>query len=259
MGREGARKYFLLAGALGSVALIAVLTLVLKKDSLPAELLLDYVSAKQIFPFPFTIQAVLWVVFGVGVGDLVHRQLYAAREARALALALLPEDDRTMLVAQDMPGIIRKLDAAAGDGPFLLTDMVRQSIHYFQANRSADQAHSLLGTLVDLELHRIDLRYTLVRYFGWLIPTLGFIGTVVGIAGALMALRGGGAAQAKMGSVVSSLATAFNTTILALVLSAILVVFLQFTQKREEETVNASSTYCVRNLVNRLYVPPTGA
>ena len=33
--------------------------------------------------------------------------------------------------------------------------------------------------------HEVDTRYSTLRYLVWVIPTIGFIGTVVGIAAAL--------------------------------------------------------------------------
>ena len=48
-----------------------------------------------------------------------------------------------------------------------------------------DQMVSVMNSSLELIAHRLDLRYSMLRYLVWLLPTLGFIGTVVGIAGAL--------------------------------------------------------------------------
>ena len=44
---------------------------------------------------------------------------------------------------------------------------------------------SVLNSSLELYLHEIDLRYSIMRYLTWLIPSLGFIGTVMGIMFAL--------------------------------------------------------------------------
>jgi biopolymer transport protein ExbB/TolQ len=112
--------------------------------------------------------------------------------------------------------------------------------------------------MVELELHKTDLQYTNLRYLSWVLPTIGFFGTVIGIANALefmMPVLEAENAAAAMQPVVMSLSSAFNTTIVALFLNAILVFLVQRTQQQEEDAINKSSEYCLRNLINRLYVP----
>ena len=138
-----------------------------------------------------------------------------------------------------------------------------------------------MSSQVELELHRTDLNYTLLRYIAWLLPTLGFIGTVVGISAALSAIdvneppprtettlaspatsgTGGdspeqrGRRTASTQKVTSRLGLAFNTTILALLQSVIVVLLSQFLHKREESIINQQSEYCLNNLIVRLYNP----
>ncbi len=82
----------------------------------------------------------------------------------------------------------------------------------------------LLTSSLELFLHEIDLRYSLVRYIIWVIPALGFIGTVIGIS---LALAYAGAVDLQdpnlLAELTKQLAVAFDTTLLALVLSAVLV------------------------------------
>ena len=64
----------------------------------------------------------------------------------------------------------------------------------------------------------------MVRYVVWAIPTLGFIGTVLGIS---LALAFAGAVDLQdpnlLAELTKRLAVAFDTTLLALVMSAVLV------------------------------------
>ena len=103
--------------------------------------------------------------------------------------------------------------------------------------------------------HEVDGRYSLLRYLVWVIPTIGFIGTVVGIA---TALGEAGDTQdfqdpALLGELTRNLGVAFYTTMLALVQSAILVLAQSVTQAREEGALNRAGQYCLDNLINRLY------
>ena len=125
----------------------------------------------------------------------------------------------------------------------------------FQTNRSVEQANAILNSSLELFLHEIDLRYSMVRYSVWVIPTLGFIGTVIGIS---LALAFAGAADLQdpllLAELTKRLAVAFNTTLLALVMSAILVLIQHVVQAFEERALNDAGQYCLDNLINRLYV-----
>ena len=251
------RAVVLSISALVAVIVITMLSLLLPTGGKLAVLLLD-LRADTPLPYPLTIQNLMTVLFALGIGDAIHRRGQANVESDALTLKLLPEDESSVLVAGDLGPIRAKARAAAGARPTYLAALVEQCILQFQSGQSVDDTHQVLGSMTDLEMHRVDLRFTLVRYLAWVIPTLGFIGTVLGIAGALAALGGNASAEAMGGSmdkVIGPLAMAFNTTILALLLSAVLVLVIQFAQKEEEEAINRSSEYCLRNLINRLHVP----
>ena len=128
----------------------------------------------------------------------------------------------------------------------------------FQASKSAAQANSVLDSSLDLFLHEIDLKYNLLRYIMWVIPTVGFIGTVRGIALGLSSA----AAESKAGNsddllfvVSSDLSVAFYTTMLALIMSGVLVLLMHVCQGREESALNRNGQYCIDHLINKLYTP----
>ena len=96
----------------------------------------------------------------------------------------------------------------------------------------------------------MELRYSMLRYIAWVIPAIGFIGTVVGIAWTLAQVD---PAEPDLSALTKSLAVAFNTTLVALVLSAILVFFLHLVRNMEEKSLNRAGQYTLKNLFNRLY------
>ena len=55
--------------------------------------------------YPFTIQNLMWLLFFVGLSDILVRFVRGGRELRQMRLHLLPEDDETMLRAQDLGDI----------------------------------------------------------------------------------------------------------------------------------------------------------
>ena len=209
-------------------------------------------------PYPFTIQNLMWLILFLGLGELLTRILETRRERGPLAAQLLPEDPEVMLRARDLGPIYQRIREGGYPEDSFLPRLIGRTILQFQSSRSVDQANSLLNSTLELCQHEIDLRYNMLRYLVWLIPTLGFIGTVVGIALALQTLSGvsfsdNDQMQSIMPQLTERLGVAFYTTLLALLQSAVLVFILHVVQAREERTLNRAGQYCLDNLINRLY------
>ncbi|MGC1510499.1 MotA/TolQ/ExbB proton channel family protein [Ketobacter sp. MCCC 1A13808] len=210
--------------------------------------------------YPFTIQNIMWVMFFIGLGELLIRLSRANQEASQLHLNILPEEDDTMLRSKDLVPIYKTIYERKQSRFYFLQRLSKRVILQFQSSQSIDQANSLLNSSMELMQHEIDLKYNMLRYVVWLIPTLGFIGTVIGIALALSDAShmpdissGGSEIKEWMGGLTTKLGIAFNTTLVALLMSAILVFFLHLTQGREEMALNAAGQYCIDNLINRLF------
>lgn len=204
--------------------------------------------------YPLSIQNLMWIVFFVGLGELFVRYREAMAEMGQIRRSYLPEDERTMLRATDLGPIYKRVKESDGGDVRFLPRLIHRVILQFQASRSVDQANNLLNSSLEMYLHEIDLRYNMLRYVMWLIPTLGFIGTVVGIANAL-----GFAGSARfddpelLAKLTFRLGVAFFTTLLALLMSAVLVFLMHIIQAREERSLNLAGQYCLDNLINRLY------
>lgn len=209
-------------------------------------------TGSAVFPFPFTIQNAEHLLFFLALGDLFVRSRIAKREMSFLAKGYLPEDPETVLELDDLGPLRRRVaDAFDADNGFL-PYLIDLSVLQMQASRSVDQTVSVLNSTLELIAHKVDLRYQLLRYLAWAIPTVGFIGTVVGIAQALSFID---PQHMDLQRITASLAVAFDTTVIALIESAIIVLLLNLTQKEEELAVNRAGEYCLKNLINRLYVP----
>lgn len=240
------------------ILFVAVLSFSLDVSSIVGRVLLGGESEV----YPFTIQNIMWLIFFLGLGELFLRYTTSKSEQIQLKLGLLPEDEKTLLQAQDLGDIVQRIKSKEDHNRYYLQRLLKRVILQFQGSRSIDQANSLMDSSVELYQHEIDMKYNMLRFVVWLIPTLGFIGTVIGIA---IALNGVGdnipddltnrsELQNWIGGVTLDLGIAFNTTLLALILSAILVFFLHVIQEREEMALNQCGQYCMDNLITRLYV-----
>jgi biopolymer transport protein ExbB/TolQ len=231
---------------------IALLTALLHGET--AVIVLDHhAEPPKDYPFqyPWTIQNLMHLFFFMGLGELYCRWRNAVRENAFIDEKLLPEDYETVLQAHDLPAIHRQVMGRYDQENGFLPNLIDLCILQFQASRSVDQVVGVLNSSLELIQHKVDLRYSILRYIVWVIPTIGFIGTVVGIA---ISLKMAGVEDPPLAEIAKSLGVSFYTTLVALVLSAILVLLLHLVQSREERAVGNAGHYTLANLVNRLYV-----
>ena len=90
----------------------------------------------------------------------------------------------------------------------------------------------------------------MIRYIAWAIPSIGFIGTVRGIGEALGLAHK--ALEGDISGVTASLGLAFNSTLIALILSIILMFALYQLQLLQERLVLDTQTACDRGLIQNL-------
>jgi biopolymer transport protein ExbB/TolQ len=246
------RRVAMALSIIGALGLIVILSIVL--SGRVAELLLDYPSKH--FRYPFTIQNMMHVMFFMGLGELFVRWRIGVRELAYLKRGFLPEDEETVLQASDL-GPIRRQVANEFDGENgFLPSLINLSILQFQASRSVDQTVVVMNHSLELIANRVEMRYGLVRYIAWLVPTLGFIGTVYALGASLS--EAGAAKSINVQELAKTLGVGFDCTMVALIESAILVFLMHVTQEKEETAVNQAGNYCLRNFINRIYVGRAG-
>jgi biopolymer transport protein ExbB/TolQ len=205
--------------------------------------------------YPFSVQNCMWVVFCVASGELFIRMRSTRIEFQQLRHGYLPSDTRVILQGHDLPEIYRRIQEAGYQR--FVPRLISRCILQFQISSSIEQCASLMNTTLDLLSHEVDLRYSMLRYITWLIPSLGFIGTVIGIGHALAFAGEPGRFQdpALLTEVTSRLAVSFDGTLVALLMAAVLLFWQNVVQSKEEHALNLSGQYCLDNLINKLYVP----
>ena len=113
----------------------------------------------------------------------------------------------------------------------------------------------------DTDESQMESSYTILNGFIWAIPVLGFIGTVLGLSEAISAFGGvlqgdGGMDQIKsaLRLVTGGLATAFETTLVALVAAMVLQLAMTFLKRNEQNFLDDCSEYCLMKVVNRIRI-----
>lgn len=236
------------AATIAGVLFVALLSAVLTGRT--AILLLDKPSAH--FPYPFTIQNIMHVVFFIGLAELFVRWRNGVREEKFLQAGFLPEDDHSVLMAEDLGNIRKRVARQFSKDHGILPSLINLAILQFQSSNSVEQAASVMNQQLELVSHRVDMRYGLVRFIAWIVPTLGFIGTVFSL-GASLYEAGDPTKVFEPKEVAKTLGIGFDCTMVALMESAALVFILHLVQEKEETALNHAGDYTLNNLINRLY------
>jgi hypothetical protein len=243
--------------ALAVSLLAGILAVALMGRLLPpaaASILLDITRET----YPLTIQNIQWLIFFAGLGEIVIRWNHLRLEQAQVTAGFLPEDEETVLrPGADVTPIYQKVRNSKYRDSCFVPRLISRCVLGFNLSHSADQTNSLLNSSLELFMHEIELRYNMLRYITWLIPSIGFIGTVVGIMLALNYAGDRANVQSPdmLYQVTERLGVAFSTTLLALVMAAILVFIQNLVQGGEERALNRAGQYCLDNLINRLYSP----
>lgn len=129
---------------------------------------------------------------------------------------------------------------------------------YSALKASGGQYHAVPGfvdSVVQLAALRAEAESAFLRYLVWLLPTVGFVGTVVGIGDALLGAAGvlvGSTLdqQAAIQSIAGNLGTAFDTTFIALVLSVPAMLLLYVVQRGADSLIQEAATRTLKSLVD---------
>ena len=220
--------------------------------------------------YPFNIHVLMWICFFFCLAEVAIKWLTQLEERRWLDSFSLYHSPNSVVVRTSAGEVRVDLDPDEALKPELLAAIYNakrklmdpstmiaafmKKINYqFQSSNDVSDVYSAVTSGIELRLHQIDLSYTVIRYLVWLIPTLGFMGTVIGVARAL-----GQAGIMESGDptmlavVIPMLGSAFYTTLLALLLSSIVMILIQIAQANDEKLVNRVGTYCMDEIVTNL-------
>lgn len=198
------------------------------------------------------IQGFTYFLFIFGMLELWAMNVAITHENDAFSAHLLPEKENWVLSQDDVNQLKLNMQQLEKSQRFLLTDLIKKSCTKYRLSKSSSEVLGLVDSQVKIYSSEMDSEQEFIRYTAWAIPSVGFIGTVLGIAASL-----GYANEANtpegIGKVTSMLAVAFDTTLVALVLSIFLMFGIHYVQKRQDSLFSRMNSYMIENLINRFY------
>lgn len=207
-----------------------------------------------------------WVPFaltlltGWSSGILFLKYLKLKKQSQAILLDVLPDAIAEDITPDNVPAFISHVRSLPGrvQSSFMVKRM-RLGLEHFQVRKSNPEVASVMTVQSDIDGGSVQSSYAMLKVFLWAIPILGFIGTVMGISDAVGGFSGSledaqdmEVLKASLNDVTGGLSVAFDTTLVALVLSLLISFPASAMQKAEEEMLGEVDAACNENLLKRL-------
>ncbi|MDA0917576.1 MAG: MotA/TolQ/ExbB proton channel family protein [Planctomycetota bacterium] len=241
----------LASGVIGAVATIVWLVAMIPLRSYQlGQLFLD----RGFVPFATTL--LMFWSFAI----IVLKWLSLKQQKESMLLDVLPTEVAEEITVESLHDFVKHIRSlpVSGSESFLINRVLR-GIEHFRVRKSAAETVTMMESQSAIDANNVAGSYTILKVFIWALPILGFIGTVVGVSSAVASLASSldsaadmTAMKGSLNAVFSGLGTAFDTTLLALIMSMIVKIPTSAMQKSEEDLITAVDEYCNENLLRRL-------
>lgn len=181
-------------------------------------------------------------------------------QRRSLDLQLIPDEPGFTVSTVSAEQVLRTIHEQVDDPRyFMLTNRVVMALSNLKNLGRVGDVDEILRSQASQDESAMETSYSLVQGFVWAIPVLGFIGTVLGLSAAI----GGFSSVLKtvddvtqisesLQGVTAGLATAFDTTLIALIAALIIQIVMVVMKKAEEEFLDEALEYGIQKIVGRL-------
>ena len=221
---------------------------------IPGSWFVDMFTKRGMTPYGMIFLA-SWALF-----ILLFKTLKIRLQNKALAIAIVPREQDFVLSPNTVDQVLRNVnDAVEQPKDFFLFNRIVITLSNLKNIGMVSEVGDIFRAHNDHDVETVEVSYSRVNSFLWAIPVLGFIGTAEGLTKAIGSFGGVLASGADMATltvslqnVTGGLATAFETTLIALVLALFLQLLTAALRNSEEELLLACSEYCTTNIVSRL-------
>jgi len=174
-------------------------------------------------------------------------------EKNALLLDLLPQDENRVLLPDQINELRHTLSERMEWKDSIFIKTLSRACTKFRANKSIQETMDVIKIQTEMDLNFLESSFGIIKYLAWSIPSIGFIGTVIGISGALA--KADEAAAGDISAVTIILGTAFDTTLISLILSILLMFQVHRVQQKEELLIFKIQNHIIENFINKIYIP----
>jgi biopolymer transport protein ExbB/TolQ len=198
-----------------------------------------------------TVEQVEIVLFCLAVSGLLAKVWQNVGERRAFRAAVLPPWDGHVAPVTEAPQLLAGVSRLPRSvQKSWLANRVAAVLDFLASRGSANELDDHLRDLADADSVALENSYALIRFITWAIPILGFLGTVLGITGAINGVTPD-KLEHDLSQVTDGLALAFNATALALALTMVTMFLSYLVDRLEQNVLEAVDQYAARHLAHR--------
>lgn len=209
-------------------------------------------------PIPYLITFLFfWALF-----ILLFKWRKLSIQRLALRFDLIPLDSDIIVSADSVPTLLQRIQVFVDEPErFCLFKRIITALTGLRNLGRISDIGEVLRSQAEADDASLETTYSLVKGFLWGIPVLGFIGTVLGLSQAiggfgdvLSSAKEITAITESLKGVTAGLATAFDTTLLALLATIVIHFATTILRKQEEEFLDSCTDYCQTHVIDRVRV-----
>lgn len=183
-----------------------------------------------------------------------------AFQRRAFAIELIPAGTSFALTPETAQEALKRLNEQVDDPKrFVLFNRIERALLNLRNVGNLSDVSEMLRAQAENDESQMEASYGLLAGIIWVIPILGFIGTVIGLSGAIGGFGAVLNAEASVASlkesltpVTSNLSIAFDTTFLALLLAMVVQMLQTLLRKQEDRFLDDCRDYVHVTIISRL-------
>jgi|GEM_PF-216048 len=183
------------------------------------------------------------------------------RQKESMLFDMLPTELGEQISTENVDRFTQNVrELPVGPQSSFLVNRVLRGLQHFKIRRNSAEVSNMLSSQSEIDSAGVDASYVILGVFLAVIPLLGFVGTVIGISSAVgefatvLKSADAGIEEMKVGlqGISAGLQTAFDTTLIGLVITILLMLPIRSMQKAEDGLLSWVEEYCNENLLKRL-------
>lgn len=194
---------------------------------------------------------------------LIKRQKLKLQR-RALQFQIISTSHEFVLSSQTADDVVRQIHQIAEDPErFIVFNRILIAISNLKNLGRVSDVDEILQSIGERDESAQQTSFATLSGFLWAIPVLGFIGTVLGLATSIGKFSELLDQQSDVSGIIGSLkdvtaglSTAFETTLVALLIALGVQLWVTTQKKAEEMFLDDCSEYCLKQIVSRIKILP---